>query len=295
MKLHHHHPPAQLVIRDVTLRAGLQHLPQIIPTEDKLAVLDALVDAGVKNFQLTSLVNPARMPQMADAEAVYKQGVQRGLNPHVLVVNLQGFERAVALGVKSVDAVVSASNTHNRRNANRTTLESANEIIMMLSRAAHAGCTVGVSISNCFHCNSEGPIDPEMVLALTRGFHDAGARTVWIADTTGHGKPDAVARLAERTAHIGVEIGLHLHDTYGHAGDNLLAGYKAGVRLFDAALSGLEGSPFTPGIGGTLSWETVQAVFGKAGIDPGLNAGKLQNAREALAECLTPTDRAGAA
>lgn len=295
MKLHHHHPPAQLVVRDVTLRAGLQHLPQIVTTQDKLAVLDALVNAGVKDFQLTSLVNPARMPQMADAETLYGQSLKRGLNPHVLVVNLQGFERAVAMGVKSVDAVLSASNTHNRRNANRSTLESANEIVMMLSRAAHAGCTVSVSISNSFYCNSEGAIDPEMVLALTRGFHDAGARTVWIADTTGHGKPDAVARLAERTAHIGVEVGLHLHDTYGRAGDNLLAGYKAGVRLFDAALSGLEGSPYTPGIGGTLSWETVHSVFSGVGITPNVDETKLQIARDVLGESLTLASQAGAA
>jgi hydroxymethylglutaryl-CoA lyase len=151
-----------------------------------------------------------------------------------------------------------------------------------LSRAAHAGCAVGVSIANCFHCNAEGDIDPEIVLALTRGFHDAGARTVWISDTTGHAKAEAVARLAERTAQIGVEVGLHLHDTYGHAGDNMMAGYRAGVRLYDAALSGLEGSPFTPGVGGNLSLETALAVFTQAGVVTGIDPNKLGAARGKL-------------
>jgi hydroxymethylglutaryl-CoA lyase len=291
---HHHHPQHELTIRDVTLRDGLQNLPEILSTGDKLDILDALVDAGVKEFQLTSFVNPARVPQMADAEVMFAEGVKRGLKPNVLVANLRGFERAVEAGVKSVDAVLSASNAYNRKNANRETLESANEIIIMLSRAAHAGCNVGVSMANCFHCFTEGQIDPEIVLALARGFHDAGARMVWLSDTTGHAKPDAVATLSERCAHIGVEVGLHLHDTQGRAGENALAGYKAGVRRFDAVLSGLGGSPFTPGVGGNLSLETAQTVFTEAGIPTGFDPEKLSAARGKLSAGIAAAQKAGA-
>jgi len=295
VKHHTHHPLQDLLIRDVTLRDGLQNLPEIVPTAEKLEILDALIDAGVKDFQITSFVNPTRVPQMADAEAVYAAGVKRGLTPNVLVANLHGFERAVAAGVKSVDAVLSASNTYNKKNTNRSTLESANEIIIMLSRAAHAGCTVGISIANGFHCFSEGQIDPEVVLALTRGFHDAGARTIWLSDTTGYAEPAQVTKLTTDMLRIGVEVGLHLHDTQGRAGENAMAGYKLGVRRFDAVLSGLGGSPFTPGVGGNLSLETAQKVFTDANIPTGIDPKKLDAARAKLSASLAAAQNVGAA
>ena len=295
MKHHTHHPLQDLLIRDVTLRDGLQNLPEIVPTGEKLQILDALIDAGVKDFQITSFVNPARVPQMADAEAVYTGAVKRGLTPNVLVANLHGFERAVAAGVKSVDAVLSASNTYNMKNTNRTTLESANEIIIMLSRAAHAGCTVGISIANGFHCFSEGQIDPEAVLALTRGFHDSGARTIWLSDTTGFAEPEQVTKLTADMLRVGVEVGLHLHDTQGRAGENAMAGYKLGVRRFDAVLSGLGGSPFTPGVGGNLSLETAQKVFTDAKIPTGIDNDKLDAARARLSTSLAAAQNVGAA
>jgi hydroxymethylglutaryl-CoA lyase len=282
MKHHHHHHQKDLLIRDVTLRDGLQNLPEILSTEDKLAILDALIAAGVKDFQITSFVNPTRVPQMHDAETIYAEGVKRGLKPNVLVANLRGFERAVAAGVKSVDAVISASNVYQQKNSGRTILESANEITLMLSRAAHAGCTVDIGLANCFHCFSEGAIDSEIVLALTRSFHDAGARTVWLSDTTGYATPEQITTLVSQCKPIGVELGLHLHDTQGRAGDNALAGYKAGIRRFDAVLSGLGGSPFTPGVGGNLSMETAQAVFTNAGIPTGIDPAKIDAAREKL-------------
>ena len=283
-----------LTIRDVTLRDGLQSLPQVLATADKLVVLDGLMAAGIKDFQLTSFVNPARVPQMGDAEAVFAAGVARGLTVNVLVANLKGFERAVAAGAHSIDAVLSASNTYNSKNANRSTEESAREIEVMLDRTAPARASIGISIANSFHCFSEGLMEPERVYALTRRFHDAGAHTIWISDTTGHAQPDAVTRLIERCRDIGIELGLHLHDTMGRAGDNALAGYRAGIRRFDAALSGLGGSPFTPGVGGNLSLETIAAVFEKEGIAPGFDADKLEPARASLADGIAKAS-AGAA
>lgn len=292
MKRHVHHHQETLLIRDVTLRDGLQNLPEVLSTEDKLAILDALIAAGVKDFQLTSFVNPARVPQMHDPEIMYAEGVKRGLNPNVLVANLKGFERAVAAGVKSIDAVISASNTYQQKNSSRTILESANEITIMLSRAAHAGCAVSIGLANSFHCMSEGAIDPEIVLALTRSFHDAGARIVWLSDSTGHATPEQVTKLVKQCQPIGVELGLHLHDTQGRAGENAIAGYQAGIRRFDAVLNGLGGSPFTPGVGGNLSMETAYAVFTDAGIETGIDNTKMEIAREKLSSGIA---RAGAA
>ncbi len=279
MRLHHEHPPRPL-IRDVTLRDGLQSVPEILTTDEKVAIFECLVDAGVQDFQLTSFVNPARIPQLADAEDFYARAKDRGVHVAALVANLKGFERAARAGVKVVDAVLSASEDYNKKNAVRTTEESAAEVELMLSRSAHAGCAVEVSIANCFHCFGEGLIDPNKVLTLIKRFHDAGARTVWVADTTGHAEPAAVADLVGKACRVGVDIGMHLHDTLGRAGDNALAAYGAGARRFDVVLGGLGGSPFTPGVGGNLSLETALAVFSKAGIETGVDETKLDAARE---------------
>lgn len=279
MRLHHEHPPRPL-IRDVTLRDGLQSIPEILTTDEKLEIFECLVDAGVQDFQLTSFVNPVRIPQLADAEGFYTRAKGRGVHVAALVANLKGFERAARAGVKVIDAVLSASDHYNKKNAARTVEESAAEVEIMLSRSAHVGCAVDVSIANCFHCFGEGLIDPVKVLALTKRFHDAGARTVWVADTTGHAESGAVADLVEKACHVGVDIGMHLHDTLGHAGENAIAAHSAGARRFDVVLGGLGGSPFTPGVGGNLSLETALAVFAKAGIDTGIDDSKLDAARQ---------------
>ena len=275
-----------LVIRDVTLRDGLQSIPEVLSTADKLALFDALAAAGLGAFQITSFVNPVRVPQTADAEAMYTASAARsadisgGIN--VLIANLRGFERAVAVGAKSIDAVVSASDSYNRKNSARGNEESAREIENIIVRAKTMGVAVGVDLANCFHCFIEGEIPAAKVATLVKRFHAAGVERVWLSDTTGHATPASVTALIEDCRGIGAPLGLHLHDTLGRAGDNALAGYRAGLRYFDAALNGIGGSPFTPGVGGNLSLETAAAVFSSAGIDPGFAADKLGPARDAL-------------
>jgi len=279
MRLHHKHTPPPHLLRDVTLRDGLQSVPEILTTEEKLGLFKSLVDAGVKDFQLTSFVNPARIPQLADAEKFYELAKDNEVHMAALVANLKGFERAKNAGVQVIDAVLSASENYNKKNSSRTMEESASEIEIMLGRAAHANATVDVSLANCFHCFAEGIIDPERVLMLTKRFHNAGTRTVWLSDTTGHAEPRAVSNLVKNACHIGVDIGMHLHDTLGRAGDNALAAYEAGARRFDVVLGELGGSPFTPGVGGNLSLETAIEVFTKAGIQTGVDERKLDAAR----------------
>jgi hydroxymethylglutaryl-CoA lyase len=271
-----------LVIRDVTLRDGLQSLPEVLSTAAKLTLLDKLLAAGVHSFQVTSFMNPARVPQTADAEAMYASSVTRAADLNVLIANLRGFERAIAAGVKSIDAVVSASDSYNRKNSARGNDDSAREIEDIIARAQSLGVSVGVDLANCFHCFIEGEIPAAKVTALVKRFQAVGVERVWLSDTTGHATPEAVAALIEICRPIGTPLGLHLHDTLGRAGENALAGYRAGLRHFDAALNGIGGSPFTPGVGGNLSLETTAAVFSNAGIDPGFSADKLAAAREAL-------------
>ncbi len=272
-----------LIIRDVTLRDGLQNLPQVLPTADKLAVLDLLISAGVPDVQVTSFVNPKRIPQLADAEEMFAASRERKIEPNVLVANAKGFDRAIAAGAKSIDAVVSASNAYNKKNANRSTEEGALEIEAMLKRPEAAQCEIGIGLANSFHCFFEGEIDPNHILNLTRRFHTSGAQIVWLSDTTGHATPTQVTSLVKACGAIGIEVGLHLHDTQGRAGENAIAGYEVGVRKFDTSLSGLGGSPFTPGVGGNFSLETALKVFGQVGVETGIDAGKLEHARERLA------------
>ena len=284
---------SQVVIRDVTLRDGLQSLPQVLATADKLDLLDRLMEAGLKDFQVTSFMNPARLPQTADAEVVFAASGQRQAGFNVLVGNMRGFERALAAGARSIDAVVSVSDSYNRKNVARGTEDGAVEIETMLARAPR-GCTVGVDLANCFHCFMEGEIAVEKVIALVKRFQDAGVERVWISDTTGHAVPEGVTRVLDSCLTLGVPLGLHLHDTLGRAGDNLMAGYRAGIRHFDAALSGLGGSPFTPGVGGNLSLETLAAVFAGNGIAPGFDVDKLGPARASLERGLKNADGAAA-
>jgi hydroxymethylglutaryl-CoA lyase len=287
MKLRHKHTPPPFLLRDVTLRDGLQSIPEILTTDEKMSVFESLVDAGVQDFQLTSFVNPARIPQLADAEEFYARAKGRGVHLAALVANLKGFERAKDTSVPVIDAVLSASEAYNKKNSSRSIEESAAEIEIMLSRAAHSGATVDVSIANCFHCFTEGVIDPAKVLALTKRFHDAGARTIWLADTTGHAESEAVADLVTEASQIGVGLGMHLHDTLGRAGDNALAAYNSGARRFDVVLGGMGGSPFTPGVGGNLSLETAFAVFTEAGIETGVDGVKLDAARNCFSNALS--------
>jgi hydroxymethylglutaryl-CoA lyase len=274
------------ILRDVTLRDGLQSLPEILPTADKLAILDALIDGGVRELQVTSFVNPARVPQLADAETMYARCLERGVSVNVLVANPRGFERARAAGVRSVDAVLSVSDAYNRKNANRSSEESAREVDAIIAAGAEAGIEVGIGIANCFHCFTEGQIDADRAFALARRFAEGGAGTIWLADTTGHAYPEAVAALTARCQGLGARIGLHLHDTEGRAIANALAGFEAGAILFDAALGGIGGSPFTPGVGGNLSLEGAVDAFAVAGIETGLAASRLAAARRRLAAAI---------
>jgi hydroxymethylglutaryl-CoA lyase len=270
-----------IAVRDVTLRDGLQSVRSFVPPEEKMEIFGLLRRAGVPEVQITSFVNPVKVPQLADADQVFPQAFKVMPDVNVLAVNLRGYRRAVEAGAKSIDAVVSVSETYNRKNANRSSEDSFREIETMLAEAERDGVTLGTALANCFHCFFEDRIGQDKVLAGLRRLADKGAQTVWICDTTGHAFADEVKALLPKCMDQGVEIGLHLHDTEGRAVENAMAGVEAGVRRFDAALGGIGGSPFTPGVGGNLSLEgfvlTLAEKGRPTGIDPkGLEAARLR-------------------
>ena len=277
----------EIVVRDVTLRDGLQSVKTIVPAEDKLKIFRLLLDAGIPEVQLTSFVNPAKVPQLADADYVFAEGAKLVPDVNVLAVNLRGYHRAVAAGAKSVDAVASLSETYNRKNANRSSEDSIREIEIMLEESKRDGVTLGVALANCFHCFFEGQMLVEQVLPAVRRLAMAGAETVWICDTTGHAYPEQVNILVRRCLDEGVgEIGLHVHDTEGRGIENALAAVEAGVRRFDAALGGIGGSPFTPGVGGNLPLEGFVLALNEKGKRTGIDPKGLEAARHALAAAL---------
>jgi hydroxymethylglutaryl-CoA lyase len=252
----------------MTLRDGLQSLPAILETEQKLEVYNALVSAGIRNLQITSFVNPARVPQLKDAEALWAAVAKQPQRLSVLVANMRGFERAMAAGVREIEAVVSVSETYNDKNAHRTVRQSLEEIIEMVQRSIGSPCTVTVALANCYHCVFEGRIDQASVLAIVEELSRNGISEIGLSDTTGHATPDQIYDLSQRalTTFPSITFGAHLHDTRGRGMANATAALAAGIAWFDAALAGLGGSPFAPGMGGNLSLETLADCLETMGI-----------------------------
>jgi hydroxymethylglutaryl-CoA lyase len=285
--------PSAVRIRDVTLRDGLQGLSAFLPTQSKIAVYCALLSAGVKDFQITSFVSPARVPQLRDAEALVQALCRHGGARSVLVANLRGFERAVLAGATEIEAVVSLSETYNEKNAHRSVRQSLQEIRTMLLRSNQDGVGVQVALANCYHCVFEGAIELARVRDAISALHGYGVGKIMLCDTTGYATPIQVYRLSlnARTGFPAVQFGGHLHDTRGRGMANSLAALMAGIVWFDTAVAGLGGSPFAPGMGGNLSLESLTDALTEMGIETGI---RLEGVLEAGRLIRTLVDRAEA-
>jgi hydroxymethylglutaryl-CoA lyase len=272
-------------ILDVTPRDGLQNEATPVSTVDKLALIEKLIGAGVRDIQATSFVHPRWVPQMADAEAVVA-GLSRFPRARfsALVPNLKGYQRAVAAGIRYVEFVIAASESFNRRNLNRSMAESF-ELLNQVSREAerdHVEIRVGFSTS--FHCPFEGKIPTP---ALVDAVHEAREQGPWriaLCDTDGMAFPDqvteAVARIREDRKILPGELALHFHDTYGRGLANTFAGLQAGVREFDSTTAGLGGCPYCPGASGNLATEDLVAFLDGLGYETGIDIEKLLDAAE---------------
>jgi hydroxymethylglutaryl-CoA lyase len=260
-------------VRDVTLRDGLQSIRTILPTESKLEIYNALVSAGVSDLQVTSFVNPSRVPQLEDAEALWAALSKRPERRSVLVANIRGFDRATAAGANEIEAVVSVSETYNEKNAHRSRRQSLDEIRAMAQSPNRAGCTLTVGLANCYHCVFEGKIESGHVLEIIDELAAYGVAQIGLSDTTGYATPDEVYDLSQKaiTSFPQHGFGAHLHDTRGRGVANAIAALAAGICWFDAALAGLGGSPFAPGVGGNLSLETLVDTLAAMGAQTGID------------------------
>jgi hydroxymethylglutaryl-CoA lyase len=242
-----------VVIRDVTLRDGLQNQAVVLPTERKAALYDALAGAGVEAFQVTSFVSPKRIPQLADAEELWSTlGGRPGVRD-ALIANLRGYERAVQVGVDRVELVLALSETYHRKNSGRSREATLHDFEPLIGRAARDGVHVGIGLANVWHCTYEGFLAPEVALDWGERFYALGVRDIGLADTTGAARTEDVRALVERARRAWPDafLRVHLHDA-GRGVANAAAALEAGADALDATLGGVGGSPFAGEVGGNL-------------------------------------------
>jgi hydroxymethylglutaryl-CoA lyase len=272
-------------IVDVTARDGLQNEPKPVSTRDKLALIEKLVQAGVRDIQATSFVHPKWVPQLADAEEVAAGlGKFTGVTFSALVPNLKGYERALAAGIRHMEFVLSASETFNRKNLNRSLAESLELLEQTTRLAQRDGVTLRVGFSTCFHCPFEGRISSQAVLDAVRAARQIAPWRIAICDTDGMAFPDQVKETIE-VLRSELKMGpgdlvLHFHDTYGRGLANTLAGLETGVREFDASTAGLGGCPYCPGASGNLATEDLVDFLAGMGYETGIDLEKLLDAAE---------------
>ncbi len=266
--------PRTVRIREVGPRDGFQNEPETIPTAEKVRLIDLLSASGLKRVEVTSFVRPDVIPQLSDAEEVLA-GVQRreSVSFSVLIPNERGLERALSLRERfdEINVFVSASETHNRKNVNRSIEESLADLERTLASAREAGLRCEGVISTSFGCPYEGEVPPERVFAIAERLAAAGCEEVGFGDTTGMANPVQVgeffAAAAERLG--GVELTAHFHNTRGQGLANVLAALEQGVDSFESSFGELGGCPVPPGATGNVSTEDVVSMLHEMGIETG--------------------------
>jgi hydroxymethylglutaryl-CoA lyase len=254
-------------IREVAPRDGLQN-EDPVPTEAKVRLLDALSTTGVQRIEAVSFVHPKAIPQMADADAVWAQATH---NPAVrysaLVPNTRGAERAIKAGFTEIEVVVSASDTHNRRNLNRSTADSLDDIAGLIPLVHDAGATVEVIVATSFGCPFEGDVDPGRVASIVDRVRADGADRIAFGDTTGMATP---RRVRDLVTVVRPDL-LHFHNTRGTALANVLTALELGVTEFDASVGGIGGCPYAPGASGNVATEELVHMLHDMGHDTGID------------------------
>ena len=271
---------AAIAIFEVGPRDGLQNEAETVATADKVELVRRAIDYGVRRIEVASFVNPRRVPQMANAEAVIDRLPD---DPRVrytaLCLNVRGVERAIATrqagrGVDEAGCVLVASDRFGIVNQGQSVAEGLIANREMIARAKAAGLRAQVTIGAAFGCPFEGPVPQAQVLDIAVAMAEAGAEEIAFADTIGVGVPAQVGEMVERAfERLGrtFPLRVHLHDTRGLAAANAWAAYLAGCRTFDSALGGLGGCPFAPKAAGNVATEELAYMFARSGVDTGVD------------------------
>ncbi|HJU52519.1 MAG TPA: hydroxymethylglutaryl-CoA lyase [Acidimicrobiia bacterium] len=270
--------PQQVSIREVGPRDGFQNEPDLIPTDDKVRLIEALAGAGYQRMEVASFVRPDVMPQLADGVEVLRRiRVPDHIRLSVLIPNERGLENAMAERelFDDIGLVVSASDTHNRRNINRSVEESMGASARIIPRALAEGLHCEAIIATAFGCPYEGKVEVEKVLNLATRFVEMGATEIGFGDTTGMANPWQVeeffARAFERLP--GVELTAHFHNTRGQGLANALAALNQGCASFESSFGELGGCPVPPGSTGNIATEDLLSMFSQMGIETRVDLG----------------------
>ncbi len=278
--------PAKATIYEVGPRDGLQNEARQVPTADKIRFIDALVRAGIRDIEITSFVSPKWIPQLADAAEV-SRGVARpaGVRMSALVPNRRGLDTALAAGMKEVAIFLSASETHNKKNVNKSIADTLHAFDEVIPVALAAKVPVRAYVSTVYGCPYEGDVDPEKAVELTTRLVDQGVYQVSLGDTIGVANPmqveDVLGRVLAR--HKPEVVAMHFHDTQGTALANVLTGLTMGITTIDSAAGGLGGCPYAPGASGNLATEDVVAMLHSMGVQTGIDLDKLAEASRTAA------------
>ena len=265
-------------IIEVSPREGLQNEPEIISTQNKIALINRALDLGIKRIEVASFVNPKRVPQMADAEDVIAGlDYTRDATYIGLVLNERGAERALQTKVHELGAVACASDGFAMRNQGQTSIESAHIAANIVKMAHDAGRTGQVTISTAFGCPFDGPTDPKHVVEIVKILAAANPREIALADTIGVAVPAQVSALIEMVKpHLGdIPLRAHFHNTRNTGIANAWAAYSSGVRILDSSLGGLGGCPFAPKATGNIPTEDLAYMLFKSSIEIGLDMEKI--------------------
>ena len=261
-------------IVEVGPRDGLQSEPGVLPTAAKIEFIERAIAAGIRRVEVTSFVNPKRVPQMADAEAVL-EGLPRREGVHYigLVLNRRGLERAIAAGCNEIGMAVVASNTFNQRNQGVTTDESIAAWLDIAAAARQAGIRPQVTISAAFGCPFEGEVPAQRVVDIARRVAEAGPFEIALADTIGVGVPAQVLGLVGRVREAVPDVALrcHFHNTRNTGLANAFAAVQAGVTTLDASLGGIGGCPFAPAATGNIPTEDLVYMLQRSGYETGIS------------------------
>lgn len=275
------HDRATVRIREVGPRDGIQSESAQVATTDKVALIDALSDTGLRHIEAVSFVSPKAIPNMGDARAVW-DGIARrdGIFYSALVPNRKGAETAAEVGVDGMQVFVAASDSYNLRNVRKTVRESIPDVAAVVEVARGAGIPVEGTISTAFGCPYEGDIAPERVVEVTRWMLDTGISSISYGDTTGMGTPRGVREVIEtvRASLPEVELNMHFHDTRGTGLANVVTALEMGVDYFDASIGGMGGSPFASGATGNIATEDLVHMLDDMNIDTGVDLTKIIDA-----------------
>lgn len=274
------HVPDQVSLYEVSPRDGLQNEAASVPLGGKMRLVDALVASGLKRVEITSFVSPKWIPQLADADDLAEAVLAHrapGVSYSALCPNPRGLERAKAVGIEEIAVFLSASETHNKKNVNKSIAETLAAFADTIGPARAAGMRVRGYVSTVWGCPYEGAVSPDKSIAIAKKLYEMGCYQISFGDTIGAGTPKLTREIMTRAlAELPNDaVAMHMHDTRGTALANVLVGLELGVRHFDASVGGMGGCPYAPGAAGNVATEDLVYMLHGMGVGTGVDLERL--------------------